>query len=449
MYYLEATMLKYSALLKITICAAASLAISQPAYAQISEFKITASDGAADDYFGNSVSISGDYAVVGAPNDTDNERNSGSAYVFKRTGTSWAQEAKLLASDGAAFHDFGVSVSISGDYAVVGAPNDNDNGSQSGSAYVFKRTGTSWTQEAKLLASDGAVADIFGTSVSISGDYAVVGAPGFNVDPIVTGSAYVFKRTGTSWAQEAKLLASDGAPNDRFGGSVSISGDYAVVGAFLDVDNGVQSGSAYVFKRTGTSWVEEAKLLASDRAAGDEFGFGSSVSISGDNAVVGARQDDDNGSGSGSAYVYNGFITDLIILSVQDIPDDQGNQVRVTWTKSPNERDFGDSSVVKYSLWRLDSVIEGEEPRPSFIVEMPILGLEQYSYVAPTLGNTTSEKVFLSGFKFIAHTAFPWINFDSQVRYGESIDNLAPDPPLNMHPEDVSSTGPEIGITWT
>ena len=240
-------MLKQTLIKTITICAAASLSISQSAYAQISEFKITASDGAAGDWFGFSVSISGDYAVVGAYWDDDNGSSSGSAYVFKRTGTSCAQEAKLLPSDGAEFDRFGWNVSISGDYAVVGAKWDDDNGFFSGSAYVFKRTGTIWAQETKLLASDGAADDFFGNSVSISGDYAVVGAIGDDDNGSWSGSAYVFKRTGTSWAQEAKLLPSDVAASDNFGHSVSISGDYAVVGARWDDDNGTDAGSVYLY----------------------------------------------------------------------------------------------------------------------------------------------------------------------------------------------------------
>ena len=152
------------------------MVVSQLAFAQIDESKITASDGAANDLFGVSVSISGDYTVVGAFGDDDNGNASGSAYIFKRTDTSWVEEAKLLASDGVASDWFGKSVSISGDYAVVGATDDDDNGNASGSAYVFKRTDTSWVQEAKLLASDGAAFDVFGWSVSISGDYIVVGA---------------------------------------------------------------------------------------------------------------------------------------------------------------------------------------------------------------------------------------------------------------------------------
>ena len=295
-------MLKQTLLLTTTIWAAALLSISQPAYAQISEFKLLPSDGAAGDHFGVSVSISGDYVVVGAAGGADNGFNSGSAYVFKRSGTNWGQEAKLIPSDGTAFDSFGRSVSISGDYAVMGAPGDDDNGGGSGSAYLFKSTGTSWAQEAKLLPSDGAVEDFFGFSVSISGDYAAVGADGDDDNGSDAGSAYVFKRTGTSWAQEAKYLPSDGAADDLFGHSVSISGDYVVVGAPGNDDLGNSSGSAYVFKRTDTSWAQEAKLLPLDGAV--EEGFGFSVSISGDYAFVGAFQDDDNGTDAGSAYLF-------------------------------------------------------------------------------------------------------------------------------------------------
>ena len=296
-------MLKKTLLLTLTICAAASLSISQPAYAQISEFKITAADGAERDNFGGSVSISGDYAVLGAPFDDDNGLSSGSAYVFKRTGTNWTEEVKLLPSDGAAGDNFGFSVSISGGYVVVGAFGDDDKGSKSGSAYVFKRSGTSWVEEAKITASDGAPDDQFGGSVSISGDsVAVVGAWSDDDKGSKSGSAYVFKRAGTSWAQEAKLLSSDGAAGDHFGFLVSISGDYAVVGASSNDDNGPESGSAYVFKRTGTSWAQEAKLLPSDGAAEDHFG--ASVSIPGGYVVVGAWLDDDNGTDAGSAYLF-------------------------------------------------------------------------------------------------------------------------------------------------
>jgi len=258
--------------------------------------KLLASDGAAYEYFGTSVSIDGDYAIIGA---SSNDDENGAAYVFTRSGTDWTQQAKLLASDGAAGDMFGFSVSIDGDYAIIGASDDDDNGAGSGSAYVFTRSGTAWTEQAKLLASDGHYGEYFGNSVSIDGDYAIVGGY-YGYDD--NGVAYVFIRSGTDWTEQAKLLASDGAADDMFGYSVSIDGDYAIIGARWDDDNGVDSGSAYVFIRSGTAWTEQAKLLASDGDQGEYFG--GSVSIDGDYAIIGARWDDDNGVWSGSAYVF-------------------------------------------------------------------------------------------------------------------------------------------------
>ena len=223
--------------------------------------KLLATDGASSDNFGEPVSVSEDTVVVGAVLDDDNGTSSGSAYVFIRSGTTWTQQAKLTASDGAADDFFGFSVSVSGDTAVVGARFEDDKGSNSGSAYVFVRSGTTWTQQAKLTASDGAADDNFGDSVSVSGDTVVVGASG---DDGNKGSAYVFVRSGTTWSQQAKLTASDGAVGDIFGISISVSGDTTVVGAAFDGDNGDFSGSAYVFIRSGTAWTQQAKLTASD-----------------------------------------------------------------------------------------------------------------------------------------------------------------------------------------
>ena len=273
----------------------------------ISETKLTASDGTAYDFFGNSVSISDDTAVVGAVEDDDKGVDSGSAYVFRYNGSAWVQEAKLTASDGEADDYFGVSVSISGDMVVVGAYGDDGVPANSGSAYIFRYDGNNWVEEAILTASDGAEGDLFGYSVSISGDTVVVGAV-FGDDNSVTdsGSAYVFVRyldgTDYTWEQEAKLTASDAAEGDYFGYSVSISDNTVVVGAVEDDDKGVDSGSVYVFSHDGT-WVEDTKLTASDAAEGDYFG--NSVSISGDTVIVGAMWDDDDSvTDSGSAYVF-------------------------------------------------------------------------------------------------------------------------------------------------
>ena len=274
--------------------------------AHAEEVKLTASDGAEHDHFGHSVSISGDYAIAGALYDDDDGDNSGSAYIYVHEGSSWSQQAKLTASDGAAGDDFGCSVSISGDYALVSAQQDDDNGDQSGSAYIFHRSGSSWTQQAKLLASDAEEHDYFGHSVSISGDYALVSARYDGDAGRYSGSAYIFEKPPGGWSnmtETAKLTASDAAEEDQFGYSVSISGDYALVGVSGDDDNGFGSGSAYAFLRSGTSWSQTDKQTASDGAANDQFGL--SVSISGDYALVSARKDDDKGTDSGSAYVYH------------------------------------------------------------------------------------------------------------------------------------------------
>ena len=260
--------------------------------------RISAYDADEDDWFGWSVSIDGDYVVIGAVEDDDNGSSSGSAYIFHRNGTSWILQSKITASDGATFDDFGNSVSISGDYAVIGALWDDDNGSGSGSAYIFHRNGITWMEKAKITASDGAEDDWFGKSVSISGDYTIIGAYGDDDNDSRSGSAYIFQRSGTNWMEQAKIIASDGELFDNFGYSVSISGDYAVIGAGFNGDN----GAAYIFHRNGISWMEQTKLTASDGETDDWFG--KSVSISGSYAVIGAWQDDDNGDGSGSAYLY-------------------------------------------------------------------------------------------------------------------------------------------------
>jgi uncharacterized repeat protein (TIGR01451 family) len=265
--------------------------------------KLEPTDGEASDFFGRSVSLSGDRALVGAPRDDDNDSDSGSAYVFGFDGTSWSEMAKLKPTDGAAIDYFGISVSLSGNRALVGAYFDDDNGSNAGSAYVFDFDGTNWSETAKLTPADGAASDYFGESVSLSGGRALVGARLDDDNGNTSGSAYVFDFDGTSWSETAKLTSADGAASDWFGESVSLSGDRALVGAYRDNDNGSSSGSAYVFDFDGTSWGETAKLKPTDGAEGDQFG--ESVSLSGDRALVGADGDDDNGSNSGSAYVFD------------------------------------------------------------------------------------------------------------------------------------------------
>ena len=261
------------------------------------EEKEIASDGAAYDSFGHAVAVSGAYAVIGAPGDDDMGDDTGSAYIFHRTGTTWSQQQKIDGPWGSVDQQFGCSVSIDGDYALIGAYQDDV---YVGSAYVYHRSGTTWSLQQKLIPSVGYMGDYFGWSVSINGDYALIGALHDNYTLI--GAAYIFHRNGTTWTQQQKLTASDGAASDNFANSVSLDGEYALIGASGDDDLGANSGSAYLFKRTGTVWTEHTKLHALDGFEYDEFGI--SVSISQDKALIGAWDDDDFGYSSGSAYIF-------------------------------------------------------------------------------------------------------------------------------------------------
>lgn len=214
--------------------------------------KLQPDDGATGDWFGASVSLSGSTAIVGAFHDDDNGRDSGSAYIFhirETTLPGYTQVAKLYPRDGAEEDYFGYSVSIEGNIAIVGAPWNDDLGINSGSVYIFQNSGSGWEQVEKLLPDDGAEGDEFGISVSISGDIVIIGAFHDDDKGHNSGSAYIFQNNGSGWTQIAKLLASDGEGGEEFGVSVSISDLTAIVGAPRDNDNGRDSGSAYIFTR--------------------------------------------------------------------------------------------------------------------------------------------------------------------------------------------------------
>ncbi|MCH8165487.1 MAG: FG-GAP repeat protein [Planctomycetes bacterium] len=287
------------------LAAAASVLSTAPAYADLGDqlAKLLPDDGTTGDYFGYSVAISGTTAIVGAYLNDDNGTDSGSAYLFDTT--TGQQITKLLPDDGTTGDYFGYSVAISGTTAIVGARFDDDNGGSSGSAYLFDTT--TGKQIAKLLPNDGALNDLFGESVAISGATAIVGAWHDNDNGDLSGSAYLFGVSDPqNWVQIAKLLPNDGAAGDWFGWSVAVSGATAIVGARFDDDNGPESGSAYLFDTTTGKQI--AKLLPNDGATEDLFGY--SVAISGTTAMVGAVADDDACSGdpfcdSGSAYLFD------------------------------------------------------------------------------------------------------------------------------------------------
>ena len=272
--------------------------------------QLFASDGAKYDIFGSKVAISGDTIVVGANGvDTAQTDNQGAAYVFFRTGTTWAQQQKLTASDAKNNAFFGDSVAIGADTIVVGATEDTvGTNTQQGSAYVFLRSGSTWSQQQKLTASDGASGDGFGYRVGVSVDTAIVGAPQ-NIIGNSPGAAYVFVRTGTVWAQQQKLTADDGAAGDAFGISVTLSGNTAIVGADGDtIGSNVAQGSAYLYTRTGSVWTQRQKFTSSDGAAGDNFGI--SVAANSDSALIGSYASTIGGNiFQGAFYAYSPNVT--------------------------------------------------------------------------------------------------------------------------------------------
>jgi len=248
--------------------------------------ELKASDAATGDNFGGSVAIAGSTVVVGAKT---KDSFQGAAYVFAWSGGVWTQRAKLTASDGEGYDQFGWSVAVSGSTAVVTAPFRNG----TGAAYVFVRSGSIWTQQAEVTASDGVTDDGFGISVAMSGASMLIGAPYRNS---YAGAGYVFTGSGAIWSQEAELTASDGAPNDYFGYGLAISGNTAVMGA-MGRNSG--TGTAYVFVNSLGTWLQQAELTASDGA--HDYFFGRSVAISRTTALVGSAN---QSYSNGAAYVF-------------------------------------------------------------------------------------------------------------------------------------------------
>jgi uncharacterized repeat protein (TIGR01451 family) len=285
--------------------------------------ELTAGDGAKKDTFGCSVDISGNTLIAGAQGDTFGiEPSQGSAYIFTRSGTSWTQAAKFTTDIGGEDVYFGHSASISGDTAIVGAyfETPGPGMDECGAAYVYFFNGTNWVFQQKLVAPDWEVTAGLGFSVAISGDTAIAGAyaddSGINYD---LGSAYIYVRSGGTWTLQQKLVAPDGADYDWFGCSVAINGDLAIAGAQnCDIGINANQGAAYLFTRSGSTWTQKEKLSASDGASGDTFGF--AVSINGDRAMAGAYLADiGTNEDQGAAYIYSGINkTDLSITKTGD-----------------------------------------------------------------------------------------------------------------------------------
>ncbi len=264
--------------------------------------RITASDADGNELFGNAISVSGNVAAVGARGDDEIDDNAGAVYVLVWDGAYWAEVVKLTASDGAAFDEFGYTVALDGDVLLVGARRDDDAGSNSGAAYVFRFDGDSWVEEQKLEASDAAAGVEFGYSVALHGDLALVGAWLADDSGTNSGSAYLYRYDGESWEEIEELVADGVATGDQFGKAVALHDDSAFVGAVWDDDLGSNAGAVYVFRDQGSRWAEEDKLLASDGEAADSFGI--SLAANCDRLLVGAALEDGAGTDVGAVYAF-------------------------------------------------------------------------------------------------------------------------------------------------
>jgi hypothetical protein len=261
--------------------------------------KLTASDAGDGDYFGQDVSIDGNTVVVGAPYEDQGYPSYyqvGAIYVYTRSGTTWSQQAKKVPSDPQQYGYFGTSVDMDSGTIAAGAINYSNNSGQ-GAVYIFTGSGSSWSQQTKILGE--ASGDYFGQDVSVDGDNLLVGAPYAGTG----GAAFVYTRSGTTWTLEQKLTASNASASDHFGWTLAIDGDNLIVGAPNEDSEGSDAGAAYIFTRSGTTWSQQAKITASDGAANDDFGTRVSIDVSTAPAtvVVGAPG---AVSGAGAAYVF-------------------------------------------------------------------------------------------------------------------------------------------------
>ncbi len=264
--------------------------------------KLKASDGAEGDEFGASVAVQGDTLLVGAPRHDALGQDSGAAYVFQRSGDTWAQATKIVPRTIGASDLFGHAVSLSGDTAVVGAPQDDTRFSNAGMAYVFQRTASGWIEQARLYAADAGGGDYLGHSAAISGNHVVLGAPFYDTPEAPNrGSAYIFERVGSAWTQTAQLEPLHSPRDSLVGFSVAIDGETALLGAFRS-NIGHQFGEVHAFVKSGSEWVYEAGMQPADGADADRFGH--AVALAGDVALIGAPTDDTHTYNGGSAYIF-------------------------------------------------------------------------------------------------------------------------------------------------
>ena len=283
----------------VVVCASVSLvgAFASSAAAKTGATHLAPVDASIGARVGASVDVDKDTLVLGAPDDLEAGPFAGAVYVFGRKGQSWKLEAKLLGPDTSGFREFGEAVAISGDTIVVGAPFDGPEGESRGAAYVYTRKGNAWSLQTRLTPSDPAPNQLFGDAVAIDGDTIVVGAFLDSVAAPNAGAAYVFERASKTWTQRAKLTASDASEFAFFGAALAIEGKNIVVGSPI-------AGTAYVFAPRGQTWVQQAILRPYDESPSTYNAFGASVALDGSTIVVGAPLEGTGAPGTGAVYTF-------------------------------------------------------------------------------------------------------------------------------------------------
>jgi hypothetical protein len=263
----------------------------------------TAPDAKPGDAFGQSIGLTENHLIIGAPRNDALAVDSGAAYLYKRESGTWRYQTKITASDGAAGDLFGISVAIDGNTILVGADLHDEKAQDAGAVYVYVLEDNKWKQEAKLMASDGGKTDIFGVRVALSENTALVSARRDDIDElgIDAGSAYIFVRDDGTWTQQAKLTSPDGLADDRFGRGVALQGDTAIISAMQHDAIGRNTGALYVYKKDASSWCYTAKFVAKSSMPDDKFGW--NVGLSNSVAVVATPNHDANGQESGAVFI--------------------------------------------------------------------------------------------------------------------------------------------------
>ncbi|OKY26409.1 FG-GAP repeat protein [Thalassotalea sp. PP2-459] len=263
----------------------------------------TAPDAKPGDAFGQSIALTDNYLVIGAPRNDALGIDSGAAYIYKREKEIWHYQAKITASDGVTGDLFGISVAIDGNTILVGADLNDEKAENAGAVYVYVLEENKWQQEAKLMASDGGKTDIFGVRVALSENTALISARRDDIKELGkdVGSAYIFVREGSTWTQQVKLTSPDGQADDRFGRGVALSGDTAIISAMNHDANGKDTGALYLYKKSIGGWRYTSKYVAKKSMPDDKFGW--SIGLSNDIAIVGTPNFDVLGQESGAVFI--------------------------------------------------------------------------------------------------------------------------------------------------